>query len=56
MSALSPSLIFPPRQSEHSAGMSVSASTSAPPSASITVSAIGWNIFPSMPVSARMGM
>ena len=30
--------------------------SSAPLSASITVIAIGWNIFPSMPVSARIGM
>ena len=35
--------------------MRVSANTSAPPKASITVSAIGWNIFPSMPERARIG-
>ena len=40
---------------EQSAGMSVSASTSAPTSAKMTVMAIGLNIFPSMPVSARIG-
>ena len=37
------------------AGMKVSDSMNAPTSAKITVIAIGWNIFPSTPVSARIG-
>ena len=37
------------------AGMTVSDSTNAATSAKITVSAIGLNIFPSTPVSARIG-
>jgi hypothetical protein len=37
------------------AGMNVMARTSAPMSANSTVIAIGRNIFPSMPVSARIG-
>ena len=42
-------------QSATIAGMNVSESTNAATSAKITVSAIGWNIFPSMPVSERIG-
>ncbi len=38
------------------AGTKVSESTNAATSAKITVSAIGWNIFPSTPVSVRIGM
>ena len=55
MAKLSFSLIFPPRKYEQSTGMSVSARMSAPTSAKMTVSAIGLNIFPSMPVSERIG-
>jgi hypothetical protein len=41
--------------SDATAGMNVIASTSAPASANSTVSAIGLNIFPSMPDRVRIG-
>ena len=43
------------RNSDASAGTSVSDSTNAPASAKSTVIAIGRNIFPSVPPSARIG-
>ena len=46
---------LPPRKSATRAGMKVIDRTVALPRASTTVSAIGLNIFPSMPVSARIG-
>ena len=46
---------MPLRKYEHSTGIRVMASSSAPANAKMTVSAIGLNIFPSMPVSARIG-
>ena len=55
MKRLSFSRMLPVSSSEHSAGISVSDSTKAPPRASMTVMAMGWNIFPSIPVSARIG-
>jgi hypothetical protein len=54
-SQLSVSRIFPPRKKEQSTGMSVRDSASAPPRASITTTAIGLNIFPSMPCNASTG-
>ena len=45
-----------PMKSAMAAGTNVTERTIAPNSASSTVYAIGWNIFPSTPVSARMGM
>ena len=38
------------------AGTNVTERISAPSSAATTVNAIGWNIFPSTPVSAKIGM
>ena len=55
MSAFSVSFTDPPKKNDASTGMRVMAKTSAPPRASITVRAIGWNIFPSTPVSERIG-
>ena len=55
MTRFSCSGILPPRNSATAAGTNVSDSSIALVSASTTVMAIGWNIFPSMPVSAKMG-
>ena len=55
MRAFSVSLTDPPRKNDASTGMRVMAKTNAPPRASITVRAIGWNILPSTPVSDRIG-
>ena len=46
---------LPPRNNATAAGTNVSDSTIALVRASTTVIAIGWNIFPSMPVSAKIG-
>ena len=55
MRAFSVSLTEPPKKNDASTGMSVMAKASAPPRANITVRAIGRNIFPSTPVSERIG-
>ena len=55
MSRFSFSSTRPPRNTAIAAGTNVSDSIIAPVSASTTVIAIGWNIFPSMPVSAKIG-
>ncbi len=44
-----------PMNSAIAAGMKVMDSSMAPASAMTTVSAMGWNILPSTPVSAKMG-
>jgi hypothetical protein len=54
-SQLSRSRMRPPRRKLQSTGISVSASTRAPPSASITTTAIGRNIFPSIPCNEKTG-
>ena len=46
---------LPPRNSATAAGTNVSDNSIALVNASTTVIAIGWNIFPSMPVSAKIG-
>ena len=46
---------MPPRNTAIAAGTKVNDSSIAPVSASTTVIAIGWNIFPSMPSRAKIG-
>ncbi len=55
MTRFSPVRTRPPSHSAMAAGTKVSESSIAPLSASTTVMAMGWNIFPSTPVSAKIG-
>ncbi|EKD97947.1 MAG: hypothetical protein ACD_23C00663G0002 [uncultured bacterium] len=52
---LSVSLTLEPMKSATAAGMNVTDRIMAPSSAMTTVKAMGWNILPSTPVSAKMG-
>jgi hypothetical protein len=52
---LSFSLTLLPISSATAAGMKVTDRIMAPSKAATTVNAIGWNIFPSTPVSAKIG-
>lgn len=46
---------MPRANHEASTGVTVTASTNDPARARITVNAIGWNIFPSIPAKLRIG-
>ena len=55
MTRLSFSATLRPMNSATAAGTNVTDRIIAPSSANTTVNAIGWNILPSMPVSAKIG-
>ncbi len=55
MTTFSCSATLPRTKTATAAGTNVTESASAAVSASTTVSAIGWNIFPSTPDSAKIG-
>ncbi len=55
MTRFSCSGTLPPRNSATLAGTKVSESSMAQVNASTTVTAMGWNIFPSIPVNANTG-
>ncbi|MOA55404.1 hypothetical protein D3C78_1791910 [compost metagenome] len=55
MIAPSSSLTLPVTNSAIAAGTKVTDSSMAPSNAMTTVNAIGWNIFPSTPLKAKIG-